>query len=90
VNFLEVYHRTGQYVAPLPATPGGDGAGVVEAVGPRVSGFRPGDRVVSHALRGSYAELALAPADRVVHLPEEITFDVGAAASSVELKVPVK
>lgn len=80
VNFIDVYQRTGQYVVPLPATPGGEGAAVVEAVGSMVSGIRPGDRVVSHAFRGAYAEFALASADRVVALPDGITFDVGAAA----------
>jgi NADPH:quinone reductase len=80
VNFIEVYQRTGQYVVPLPATPGSEGAGVVEAVGAGVSGIRTGDRVVSQGLSGSYAEFAVAPADRVVVLPEGIPFDVGAAA----------
>lgn len=80
VNFLEVYQRKGLYQVPLPSTPGSEGAGVVEAVGPDVVGLKVGDRVVSQGFRGSYAELAVAPADRVVKVPDGISLDVAAAA----------
>jgi len=45
VNFIDTYHRTGLYPVPLPSGIGQEGAGVVEAVGPGVTEFRPGDRV---------------------------------------------
>ena len=45
VNFIDTYHRTGLYPVPLPSGLGQEGAGVVEAVGPGVTEFRPGDRV---------------------------------------------
>lgn len=45
LNYIDVYHRTGLYPQPLPFTPGVEGAGVVEAVGPGVTDVQPGDRV---------------------------------------------
>ena len=45
LNFIDVYHRTGLYTQPLPFIPGVEGAGVVEAVGPDVTGLKAGDRV---------------------------------------------
>ena len=80
VNFIEIYQRRGWYSRPLPFTPGSEGAGVVDAVGEGVSGVRVGDRVASQAFSGSYAESALAPADRLVPLPEGIDMRTGAAA----------
>ena len=40
VNFIDTYHRSGLYPAPLPATPGGEAAGVVEALDEGVTGFK--------------------------------------------------
>src|SRR5690349_15187935 len=45
LNFIDTYHRSGLYPVPLPATPGMEGAGVVDAVGPKVREFKKGDRV---------------------------------------------
>jgi len=45
LNFIVVYHRTGLYPQPLPFTPGTEGAGVIEAVGPGVGHMKAGDRV---------------------------------------------
>jgi NADPH2:quinone reductase len=79
VNFIEIYQRTGLYKLPLPFTPGTEGAGTVEAVGPGVTTVRPGDRVASVNLMGSYASFALASADRLVPLPDRVTTLQGAA-----------
>lgn len=79
VNFIEVYQRKGLYQLPLPFTPGGEGAGTVVAVADDVTSVRVGDRVASESLRGSYAELALAPADRLIALPERVDARTGAA-----------
>lgn len=79
VNFIEIYQRTGLYKLPLPFTPGTEGAGTVEAVGPGVTTVRQGDRVASVNLMGSYAAYALAPADRLVPLPDRVTTRQGAA-----------
>jgi len=82
VNPVETYIRAGQqgYSAQLPYTPGGDAAGVIEAVGPDVSGVGPGDRVfTSRAFTGAYAEKALANAADVYPLPANVGFPAGAA-----------
>ncbi|HSV28518.1 MAG TPA: quinone oxidoreductase [Candidatus Omnitrophota bacterium] len=73
VNFIDVYHRTGLYPAPLPATLGMEGAGVVEAVGEGVVEIAVGDRVAYAAGPiGAYAERRLIPAHRLVALPEGV------------------
>ncbi|WP_096702565.1 quinone oxidoreductase [Magnetospirillum sp. 15-1] len=80
LNFIDVYHRTGLYPAPLPFTPGLEGAGVVEAAGDGVTEFRPGDRVAyANPPLGAYAEARLMPADRLVKLPDGIAEPKAAA-----------
>lgn len=67
---------------PMPGTPGYDIAGVVEAVGPGVTGFAPGMRVhsrIGEKTGGGYAELALAGVDVTTQLPEGMSFADGAA-----------
>ncbi|HVV28939.1 MAG TPA: quinone oxidoreductase [Rhizomicrobium sp.] len=80
VNFIDVYHRTGLYVLPLPSGLGSEAAGTVEALGEGVTGFQPGDRVgyASGAI-GAYAEAANVPADKLVKLPGGISDEVAAA-----------
>jgi len=78
VNFIDVYYRTGLYPAPLPFTPGVEGAGIVEQVGASVSGLTPGTRVGYQGPLGAYAEYVSVPVDRVVPLPERV--DTRAAA----------
>jgi NADPH2:quinone reductase len=80
INFIEVYQRKGWYPKTHPYTPGTEGAGTVVAVGEGVTTVAVGDRVASVGFAGSYAELALAPADRLVHLPPEVGAREGAAA----------
>ena len=72
VNFIDTYHRSGLYKVPLPAVLGTEGAGVVEAIGEGVEGFKPGDRVAYAMARGSYAEHAAVPANFLVHVPESV------------------
>jgi len=80
VNFIDVYFRIGLYKAPqLPFVPGQEGAGVVEAVGPGVSEVAVGDRVAYAGLPGSYSEVRVAPAARLVKVPAGID-DKAAAA----------
>jgi len=79
VNFIEVYQRTGLYQVPLPFIPGSEAAGIVVEVGAGVSGVRVGDRVASVNFAGSYAELSLAPAERLVKLPDGVITRLGAA-----------
>ncbi len=80
VNFIDVYHRTGLYKAPLPVTLGQEAAGTVESVAPGVEDPRPGDRVAWAGVFGAYAEKAAVPADRLVRLPEGVSLRQGAAA----------
>lgn len=80
VNYIDIYHRTGLYPLPaLPAVPGVEGAGVVEAVGAGVSLFQPGDRVAYAGPIGGYATHRLIAADRLVPLPDWVS-DAEAAA----------
>lgn len=80
LNFIEVYFRKGLYKTARPFTPGTEGAGVVVAVGDGVTDLSVGDRVASVNLMGSYAELAVAKADRLVKIPEGLSTRDGAAA----------
>jgi NADPH:quinone reductase len=81
LNFIDVYHRTGLYPLPaLPATPGMEGAGVVEAVGEAVTEVAVGERVAYAGLPpGAYAELRCIPAHRLVKLPASISAPQAAA-----------
>jgi NADPH:quinone reductase len=79
LNFLDVYHRTGLYPNPLPLTLGMEGAGVVEAVGPRVKEFKVGDRVAYAQPIGAYAEMCLRPSERLVKIATGIDDKVAAA-----------
>jgi NADPH:quinone reductase len=80
LNFIEVYQRTGLYPVPLPATPGAEGAGEVVAAAADVRSLRPGDRVASVNLLGSYAEEAIVREDRAVRVPEGIDLETAAGA----------
>ncbi|MGA8241880.1 MAG: quinone oxidoreductase, partial [Desulfobacterales bacterium] len=81
LNFIDVYHRTGLYPLPsLPAAPGMEGSGTVEAVGDGVTEVAAGDRVAYAGLPpGAYAQVRRIPADRLVKLPESITTHQAAA-----------
>ena len=84
VNPVEAYIRSGQYarLPTLPYTPGGDGAGVVEALGEGVTGVTAGQRVYVAAFlgkTGTYAERIACPARSVHHLPDGVSFGQGAA-----------
>jgi NADPH2:quinone reductase len=82
INPVETYIRAGTYarLPALPYTPGNDGAGVIEQVGDSVTEFKPGDRVyTAGSVTGSYAEFALCRTDQVHRLPQNVSFDQGAA-----------
>ena len=80
LNFIETYHRSGLYPLPLPSGLGTEGSGVVEAVGPGVTDVKPGDRVAyANGPLGSYSEKRVMPADRLVKLPDGISFEQGAS-----------
>lgn len=80
VNFIDTYFREGAYPSPvgLPFVAGNEGAGEVIAVGPGVTEFKVGDRVAYVVALGAYAAERLLPADRVVKLPDNISYEQAA------------
>jgi NADPH2:quinone reductase len=80
VNFVDTYFRAGLYPHELPFVLGAEVAGIVEAVGDGVTGLRVGERVATADAVGAYAEYCVAPADLVASLPDNVAFDVAAAA----------
>lgn len=81
LNFIDVYHRTGLYPNILPFTPGSEAAGVVTAVGPGVTAFKPGDRVTYFGSIGSYCDERIMPAESVLPLPDDISTETAAAVT---------
>jgi NADPH2:quinone reductase len=80
LNFIDVYFRTGLYKAPnMPLIIGQEGAGTVLAVGANVTYVAVGDRVAYAGPLGGYATDRVIPADRLVKLPDNISFQTGAA-----------
>lgn len=74
LNYIDTYHRSGLYPVPMPAVIGGEGAGVVEAVGPGVTDIKVGDRVAyGNAPIGAYAEARVIPAGRLVKIPDGVS-----------------
>ncbi|MGV9615094.1 quinone oxidoreductase family protein [Nocardia xishanensis] len=80
LNFADTYFRTGLYPSPLPAGMGVEAAGVIEAVGPGVRDFRPGDRATyTGSPLGAYSTERVMPAEHLIGLPDGIGFDVAAS-----------
>jgi NADPH2:quinone reductase len=80
VNFIDVYFREGRYPSALPFVLGQEAAGTVVSVAEDVTTVKPGDRVAWCTIPGTYAELALAPAARLIRIPEGVTTQQAAAA----------
>lgn len=85
VNFIDVYFRTGLYPWPVDENLvlGSEAAGTVEAVGEGVQDFAAGDRVAYTVANGAYATHRTIPAERVVHVPANVS-DTDAAASTLK------
>src|SRR5579864_7666839 len=80
LNFIDTYQRSGLYAVPLPSGLGGEGAGVVEELGPGVTDLKPGDRVAyAGGPLGAYSEERVFPADRLVPVPDGISNQEAAA-----------
>jgi len=79
LNFIDTYQRSGLYPMPLPFTLGSEGAGVIEAVGPKVKELKVGDRVAYSGPLGAYAEVLMRPADRLVKIPAGVDDRTAAA-----------
>lgn len=85
VNFIDTYLREGRYPAPLPYTLGQEAAGTVVSLGPALDGnpassLKAGDRVAWCGVPGTYAELATAPTDRLIKVPDHVSSNQAAAA----------
>ena len=80
VNFIDVYFREGRYPSPVPFIPGQEASGTVVSVGDGVSSVKPGDRVAWCGIPGTYAEFAVASADRLIVIPDSVSIEQAAAA----------
>lgn len=79
VNFIDTYRRSGVYPMPFPHIVGSEGAGRVRALGAGVTEFDIGQRVAWCDGPGSYAELVVVPAPRLLPIPDQVSLDVAAA-----------
>jgi NADPH2:quinone reductase len=80
LNYIDTYHRSGLYSLPMPSGLGSEGAGIVEEVGPGVSGLKSGDRVAyAGGPIGAYTEERVMPAERLVPVPDGISDEQAAA-----------
>ena len=82
VNFIDTYLREGRYPAPLPYTLGQEAAGTIVSLGDETAetALKPGDRVAWTGIPGTYADLAVAPIDRLIKLPDHVSAQQAAAA----------
>jgi NADPH2:quinone reductase len=79
LNYIDTYHRTGLYPMPMPSGLGLEAAGVVEAVGPGVTELKAGDRVAyCNGPIGAYSEKKMHPVERLVKIPDGISFEQAA------------
>jgi NADPH2:quinone reductase len=80
INFIDTYFRMGMYPSPVgfPFVAGNEGAGQVTAVGPGVTDIKVGDRVAYVVALGGYSAERLLPAERVVKLPDNISYEQAA------------
>ncbi len=80
LNYIDIYQRAGVYKLPMPLQLGMEASGVVEAVGEGVTHLKAGDRAAyASQPPGSYCEVRVMPAKCVCKLPDDISFDTGAA-----------
>jgi NADPH:quinone reductase len=79
LNFIDVYTRSGLYPTPLPNAVGREGAGVIVEVGPRVKGFRKGDRVAYSGVLGAYCQERVMGTGQLVKVPKGVSDEQAAA-----------
>ena len=88
LNYIDTYHRSGLYPLPLPSGIGVEASGVIKKIGSKVKALSVGDSVAYGGLPiGSYADERIYPADKVVKLPEGITFEIAASIMTKGLTV---
>jgi NADPH2:quinone reductase len=85
LNFYDTLIVAGRYQKqpPFPFSPGGEFAGEVESVGPAVSGFAPGDRVIGYVSYGAARERMAVPTDKLIKLDVDLDFDRAAALTII-------
>jgi NADPH2:quinone reductase len=82
LNFADTYFRLGYYPVPIPNGMGVEASGVIEAVGPGVSGFAVGDRVTyTGSPLGAYSTERVMPVPSLLKLPDGISHEVAAAST---------
>ncbi len=81
LNFFDTLMIAGKYQTkpPFPFSPGGEFAGVVESIGPGVTAFKAGDRVMGYTNFNAARERTVVPADRIVRIPDDLDFERAAA-----------
>ncbi|MFO1161751.1 MAG: quinone oxidoreductase [Reyranellaceae bacterium] len=79
LNFIDVYTRSGLYQTPLPNAVGREAAGVIVEVGPKVRGFKKGDRVAYCGVLGAYCEERIMGTDQLVKVPKGVSDEQAAA-----------
>jgi NADPH2:quinone reductase len=81
LNYIDTYHRSGYYPVGLPAVPGLEAAGIVEAVGEGVTSVKLGDHVVyGRGPMGAYAEKRFISAKECILIPQGVGDEVVASA----------
>ncbi len=79
LNFIDVYTRSGLYQTPMPNAVGREAAGVIIEVGPKVKGFKKGDRVAYCGVLGAYCQERLMGVEQLVHVPKGVSDEQAAA-----------
>ena len=80
LNYIDTYHRSGSYPLPLPSGIGLEASGIIKKIGSKVKDLSVGDSVAYSGLPiGAYAEQRLYAADKLVKLPDGISFDIAAS-----------
>jgi len=88
LNYIDTYHRSGSYPLPLPSGIGVEASGVIKKIGSKVKGLSVGDSVAYGGLPiGAYADERIYPADKLVKLPDGITFEIAASIMTKGLTV---
>ena len=88
LNYIDTYHRSGSYPLPLPSGIGVEASGIIKKIGSKVKNLSVGDNVAYGGLPiGSYADERIYPADKLVKLPNGITFEIAASIMTKGLTV---
>ena len=79
LNYIDTYHRSGLYPLQLPSGIGGEGSGIIKAIGSKVKDFSVGDSVAyAGTPLGSYSSERIYPTKNLVKIPQGINFDIAA------------